>query len=146
MHLGKSFDGFLLEAHPKLRPAETPVDGFYLAGAVQFPKDIPDSVAQAGNAVAVAMELLSKDTIEIEPLNAVVDETKCIGCGLCVSVCPYGAPKIEEKEGKRIANITAVMCKGCGACASSCPKLAISMCHYDDETIKDQLKALLIPS
>jgi heterodisulfide reductase subunit A len=143
LHLSRSAEGFLLEAHPKLRPAETPVDGFYLAGAVQFPKDIPDSVAQAGNAVAVAMELLSRDEIEIEPLNAAVNELKCIGCGLCESICPYGAPRVEQKEGKRVATITAVMCKGCGACASSCPEQAIAMNHYTDEAIRAQIDALL---
>jgi heterodisulfide reductase subunit A len=146
MHISRSAEGFLLEAHPKLRPAETPVDGLYLAGAVQFPKDIPDSVAQAGNAVAVAMELLSRDSIEIEPLNAIVDESKCIGCGLCESICPYGAPRVEQKEGKRLAVITAVMCKGCGACASSCPEKAITMSHYTDEAIQAQINALLAPT
>ena len=39
-------DGFFLEAHPKLRPLETVLDGVYLAGACQGPKDIAASMAR----------------------------------------------------------------------------------------------------
>ncbi len=143
MHLSRSSDGFLMEAHPKLRPAETPIDGIYLAGTVQFPKDIPDSVAQAGNAAAVAMGLLSKDVIEITPLNPVIDKSLCVGCGLCEINCPYGAIRLIQTEEGRKAEVTAVACKGCGVCGASCPEKAITMKHFSDYQMDVMLDALL---
>jgi heterodisulfide reductase subunit A len=53
--LSLSDDGFLQEAHPKLRPVDTGIDGILLAGCCQSPKDIPDTVAQAKAAAAAAM-------------------------------------------------------------------------------------------
>jgi len=143
LRLSRSADGFLLEAHPKLRPAETTMDGVYLAGCAQFPKDIPDTVAQAGNAAAVAAGLLSRDVIEIVPLNAVVNADNCIGCGLCESLCPYGAIRLEKTAQGPKAGVTETLCKGCGVCAASCPERAIAIQHYADEQIIAQIQALL---
>ena len=137
-----SSDGFLMEAHPKLRPAETAIDGIVLAGCAQFPKDIPDTVAQAGNAAVVAAGIVSKDTIEIPPLNAEVNLVECTGCGLCEESCPYGAIRLVETEEGPKAEVAAVACHGCGVCAASCPEKAIDMRHFSDEQILAQVKAL----
>ena len=51
-------DGFFQEAHPKLRPVDTSVDGIFLAGCCQGPKDIPDTVAHAKAAAASALGVL----------------------------------------------------------------------------------------
>ena len=40
-------DGFLLESHPQVGTVDSPTPGIFLAGAVQGPKDIPTTVAQA---------------------------------------------------------------------------------------------------
>jgi heterodisulfide reductase subunit A len=61
--------GFIVEAHPKLRPVETTVPGIYLAGTAQGPKDIPDSVAQASGAAAKVLTLFSKDEVILEKLE-----------------------------------------------------------------------------
>ena len=133
-------NGFFMEAHPKLRPVDTAMDGIFLAGACQGLKDIPYSVSQGSAAAARAATILTKDEVESEAITAVVDESKCIGCGLCVEICPFGAPVLEARK----ARIREVMCKGCGTCAASCPRGAISMRHFKDEQIMAQLKALLM--
>ena len=133
-------NGFFMEAHPKLRPVDTAMDGIFLAGACQGLKDIPYSVSQGSAAAARAATILFKDEVESEAITAVVDPGKCIGCGLCAELCPYGAPVIEGRK----ARIVEVLCKGCGTCAASCPRNAITMRHFTDEQIMAQIDALLL--
>lgn len=143
MNLSRSADGFLLEGHPKLRPCETSIDGIFLAGCVQFPKDIPDSVAQAGNAAAAAAVTCSRDKIEMDPLGPIIDEDLCIGCRLCEMLCPYGAIKVEKTDKGFKARSIEVACKGCGVCGASCSARAITMKHYSNDQILAQTRALL---
>jgi heterodisulfide reductase subunit A len=56
--LERSPDGFFQERHPKLRPVDTLLDGVFLAGCCQGPKDIPDTVAQAKAAASSALRTL----------------------------------------------------------------------------------------
>ncbi len=145
LRIPRSPDGFFLEAHPKLRPLETPTRGIFLAGACQSPKDIPDTVAQASGAAMRAAALLATGEVEIEPLIAVVDEDLCSGCKICKSVCPYQAVEIEAKtvdgKEKNVAKVLEAVCQGCGACSVACPTRAIDMQHYRQEQILAQVKA-----
>ncbi|HIE27522.1 TPA: 4Fe-4S dicluster domain-containing protein [Candidatus Poribacteria bacterium] len=49
---------------------------------------------------------------------------KCIGCGMCVTVCPHSVFVINDRKA-RILNHNA--CMECGACAQNCPSDAISV-------------------
>jgi len=133
--VSRSPDGFFLEKHPKLAPVETATEGIYIAGACQSPKDIPDSVAQAGGAAAAALSLLDQGTIELDPSVAVVNPGHCSGCGLCVDACPYEA--IELTEG--IASVNTYLCKGCGTCAATCCDKAITLIHFNDQEIVNEM-------
>ena len=139
----QSADKFFLEAHPKLRPVDTFTDGIFIAGCCQSPKDIPDTVAQASAAASRVCSILSKEYVEVEPITAEVDETLCTGCGICESVCPYGAVEVVDTEEGRRARVTGVKCKGCGTCGSSCIKKAIKMHHFTDEQLIAQERAVL---
>ncbi|DAC73246.1 MAG TPA: disulfide reductase [Thermoplasmata archaeon] len=122
LHLTLSGDGFFLEAHPKLRPVDTFVNGIFIAGCCQAPKDIQDTVAQASAAASRAATILSQEELEIDPLIAMVDEDVCTGCGICVEVCPYEARTLNER--KRIAEVNDALCAGCGGCIAACPSNA----------------------
>jgi heterodisulfide reductase subunit A len=63
--LSCSPDGFFQEIHPKLHPVETGVEGIYLAGCCQGPKDVPDAVAQGKAAASSAIVVLSKMRREV---------------------------------------------------------------------------------
>jgi len=145
LRIPRSPDGFFLEAHPKLRPLETPTKGIFLAGACQSPKDIPDTVSQASGAAMRATALLATGEVEIEPLIAVVDEDLCSGCKICESVCPYQAIEMEAKtvkgEEKNVARVLEAVCQGCGACSVACPTRAVDMQHFRREQILAQVKA-----
>jgi len=149
-HASRSADGFLLEAHPKLRPLESVMAGVFLAGACQGPKDIPDAVAQASGAAAKAIDLLASGEIELEPLKAVVDKDLCSGCRLCESVCPFVAIEMKKETVEGVerlrADVIEAMCQGCGLCVSTCPTNAIKMRHYTDEQVIAQVQAACVES
>jgi len=130
---------FASEVHPKLRPVETPTPGVLIAGTVQGPKDIPETIAQAASAAAKATELLLRGFIEKEPIIAEVDKEKCNGCRICVATCPYGA--IEIVEGKAVVN--EAICEGCGACEAACPVGAIHLRNYREDQLLDVVKSVL---
>ncbi len=137
----RSKDGFFLEKHPKLAPVETASQGIFLAGACQGPKDIPDSVAQAGGAAAGALSLLDQGTITLDPSVAQVLSARCAGCGQCIQSCPYGA--IEMSQGAAVVN--SFLCKGCGTCAAACPNKAMSLIHFDDQQVVNEIIGALAP-
>ncbi len=141
LKLPRSADGFFLEAHPKLRPVDTAVDGVFLAGCCQAPKDIPDTVAQAKAAAASALIPLMRGVVPMEAATAVVDPELCAGCGMCVEVCPFGAPALDPFWG--VSRVNAVLCKGCGACAVTCPSKAIRLQHFTPDQILAQVEALV---
>jgi heterodisulfide reductase subunit A len=135
--------GFYTEAHAKLAPVETATGGIFLAGACQFPRDIPDSVASGSASAAKVIALLSHDELEIEPLVAKVDQLRCNGCFDCKSVCPYGA--IEEeitRDKRRVAKVITSLCHGCGNCATACRSAVIDLEGFTDEQVFVQMEAL----
>jgi len=145
LHISRGSDGFLLEAHPKLRPLESAMSGIFLAGTCQGPKDIPDTVAQASGAAAKAVNLLASGELELEPLKGVVSEELCSGCRICESLCPYSAIVMKAKDAAGFGNLKAeiveVLCQGCGLCEAACPSKAIKIHHHTDEQYLDQVRA-----
>lgn len=135
-------DTFFLERHPKLAPASTFSDGIFLAGACQSPKDIPDTVAQAGAAASEALALSDKGTFELEPITAEIDEELCAGCQLCVSLCPFTAITYNKEKG--VSEINDALCKGCGTCVSACPCGASQQKHFRDEQIFAEIEGIFI--
>jgi heterodisulfide reductase subunit A len=136
-----STEGWFLERHPKLAPVNTFTDGIYIAGACQGPKDIPDTVAQAGAAAAEALALIKAGSIELEPNTAYVMDTECSGCKTCIPMCPYTA--ISRDDAKKVAVINEALCKGCGTCVAACPSGAIKQNLFDDDEITSELEAIL---
>ncbi|MDY6307627.1 MAG: CoB--CoM heterodisulfide reductase iron-sulfur subunit A family protein [Oribacterium sp.] len=141
------------EAHPKLRPVESPTAGVFLSGVCQGPKDIPETVAQAGAAASKAIGLLSKDHLEGNPCVAHSDENMCTGCSQCADVCPYGAITYVDKEFKqrdrsikvrRVAQVNPAVCQGCGACTVTCPSGAMDLNGFSNKEIMAEVDALCL--
>lgn len=143
LHVTRDVNGFFLEAHPKLRPVDSNTDGIFLAGACQAPRDIPDTVTHASAAASQALGLLSRDYVEVVPTIAQVKELDCVGCSLCVEVCPYGAPSLVMKRGRMVSEINEALCKGCGLCVAGCRGKAITLRGFNDTQLLTQLETLL---
>ncbi len=129
LRISADSNGFLSEAHPKLRPVETLTAGVFLAGCSQGPKDIPESVAQGGAAAAKVMQLFSQEMLLQSPTVAVVDAEICSGCGACIETCPYGARSLSRV--RPVAVVNPALCQACGACAVICPNKATEVVNWD---------------
>jgi len=138
---GCSGNGFFLERHPKLEPVSTVTDGIFIAGCCQYPKDIPDTVAQAGAAAACALALVDNPTVKVEPTVSYIDPEKCCGCHICVSVCPHTA--IQFNEEKKVAEVITAACKGCGVCVAACGSNVPQQAGYLDNQIFAEIEGAM---
>ena len=142
---------FFTEAHPKLRPVESPTAGVFLSGACQGPKDIPETVSQAGAAASKVIGLLAKDKLTGNPCVAHSDEMMCNGCSTCERVCPYGAISYIDKEFRmpdrttkirRVASVNEAVCQGCGACTVACMSGAMDLKGFLNKQIVAEVDAI----
>ena len=143
-------NNFLTESHAKLRPVESPTAGIFLSGVCQGPKDIPETVAQAGAAAVKVVGLLAKDHLVTNPCVAKSDTLLCNGCSSCEKVCPYGAISYEEqevndhgiRETRRVAVVNSALCQGCGACTVACPSGAMDLQGFSNRQILAEVDAI----
>ncbi len=142
---------FFSEAHPKLRPVESPTAGVFLSGTCQGPKDIPETVSQAGAAASKVIGLLCKNKLTGNPCVAHSDELMCNGCSTCARVCPYGAITYEDKEFRmpdrttkirRVASVNEAVCQGCGACTVACMSGAMDLKGFTNKQIMAEVDAI----
>jgi len=141
--LSTTSDGFIMESHPKLKPVDAPTKGIFIAGCVESPKDVKDSVTQAGAAAARASILLNAGKTKIEAITSSIIPEKCNFCGICATVCPYNAIIPADRKAQKAPVVIQAACAGCGACASECATDAIVMRHFRDEQILAQIDAIL---
>jgi heterodisulfide reductase subunit A len=132
-------DKFYNEIHPKLRPVETVIDGVFLGGCCQGPRNVQESVSSALAASAKIHAVIRKGSIELEPVVARVNEDSCTWCGKCEEVCEYDAIFKMERNGKVVASVNEAVCKGCGICAPVCPADAIDIARYTNNEIESMI-------
>lgn len=134
--------GFLAEPHTRLRPGAFPPAGVFVAGSVHWPASVIECQSQAHSAASRAAAVLEQDSVERDPIVAVVDELTCRGCGRCEEVCVHGAPLLSEQDdGMRVTAIDAMLCKGCGVCVSVCPSSALSLEHLTPQQLTAMVRA-----
>jgi heterodisulfide reductase subunit A len=124
-------DGFFMEANPKSAPLDSVDRGKFFCGLGHSPNFIEDSISQGNAAAARAATILSKEAVEEKAYLAYVIKRLCCGCGLCVTVCPYGARVLNEEEGK--AEVVGGLCQGCGSCVVACRNAASQQRNFEKE-------------
>jgi heterodisulfide reductase subunit A-like polyferredoxin len=132
-------DKFFLEAHAKLRPVECATDGVFLCGVAHYPKPLEESIAQAQGAASRAITLLAQKTLQVSGQVAGVNPAKCSACGVCVEICPFGAPGFNDRG---LSQINLALCKGCGLCVASCRSGAIDLKGFEDKQIFAMIEEL----
>jgi heterodisulfide reductase subunit A len=143
-------DGWLNEAHPKLRPVETQTAGVFLCGVAQGPKDIPDTVAQASAAASKVIGLLNKDELAANPMISAVDAAKCSGCAFCEKICAVKAITMVDvpsmyngkRVTRRVAQVNSGLCTGCGGCTAACRTGCIDLLGFTNKQILEEVDAL----
>lgn len=136
-------DHFFMEAHVKLRPVDFSAEGIFLAGLAHSPKRMDETIAQAKAAAERACSIICSDEYISEANIAHVDMDICAGCGVCVDVCPYGAPGLMVRGGRQVCHVNTALCKGCGSCASVCPSGAMEQLGFkEDQTMEMVMQAM----
>ncbi len=137
-----SADGWYIEKHPKLDPVATMTEGVFIAGCVQGPKDIPNSVVQGAAAAARVQGRIQQKEIALEPVRASINEHRCSGCRICNNLCPFNA--ILFHDDRMVSEVNPALCQGCGTCVAACPAGAISGTVFSNEQILAQIQGLLM--
>jgi len=138
LNVGLTEDMFVKEKHPKIKPVNTDVEGIYVCGTAQGPKDITDSVSQANAAASKVSEMMNGG-LEIEPIIAEIDQSKCTMCGKCIDDCKYKAIYMYDER----VSVDPIACTGCGMCVSSCEDGAIEIMGQTDSQIFAMISGML---
>jgi heterodisulfide reductase subunit A len=139
LNIGLDDSGFFAEAHEKLDPVATGIDGIYIAGCSSGPRSIRDSVVQAeACAGRILSSLVPGRTIEPEIRVSHILSSLCTGCQTCLEVCCYGA--ISYDAIKEISFINEAICRGCGNCVAACPSNAITLYHFTYKQIYQEIE------
>jgi heterodisulfide reductase subunit A len=134
-------DGWMVEAHQKLRPVDVATDGVFLCGMAHYPKPIDESIAQARAAAARAATVLALKTIAVGGVVSVIDPKRCSGCAQCVEVCPFGAITMATDDAS--VEVNPALCKGCGACAAACPSEVPQLMGFTHHQLYAQIRSAM---
>jgi heterodisulfide reductase subunit A len=103
------------------KPFELATNGVFAAGLAHSPRPFEGVLLTARDAAGRALVMLGKK--KMPPPNAVfvagVKDSLCMGCGVCVDVCPYEARIVDYR--KKVAVVRPFLCDSCGTCVAACP-------------------------
>jgi len=135
--IGEPFASFVAEHHPEKSRWITPQEAVDVLRAERdrghvhhaFFKDAMlhrfYAICNCCPCCCGAMQAFGNGTPMLAPSGYVstVDKERCVGCGACVEVCPFGA--LSMKDG--VLAIDGDACMGCGVCVAKCPQEALSL-------------------
>lgn len=136
-----SDDGFLKEASAKFRPVDTLKDGVFVCGLCHSPHNIAETITQALAAGIQAVSLLRAGKLRSRTMVSEVNERWCVGCGICVTSCPYNARLIDEE--KNIAKVVEALCRGCGVCTVICPSESSRLIGYKRKGLMEMIDEII---
>lgn len=127
-----------------MKPFELQSKGIFPVGLAHSPRSYQESLLTAKDAVGKILTFITKK--QLPPPNAMflsgVIESKCTGCGICVTVCPYYARYIDQES--KVAKVISYLCDSCGACQVACPSEAAYLRDLKADGTLPSIDALLI--
>ncbi|MCK5761045.1 MAG: CoB--CoM heterodisulfide reductase iron-sulfur subunit A family protein, partial [Candidatus Delongbacteria bacterium] len=134
--------GFFQEAHMKINPVSTNIDGVFAVGSAHAPGSIVDALVQAKAAGGkILTQLIPGQKIVPEVKVSEILEAYCTGCQTCLQVCKYDAIYFDEE--KCISVVNEAICRGCGNCIGSCPSGSIRSKHFTNPQLYQEVKEAL---
>ncbi len=131
-------DGFFKEVDTKFRPVDTVIDGVFVCGRANAPRNLDEEIVMAQAAAQRAANVLSRPELSSGAVVSEVNARRCSGCQICVTTCPFKARSMDDDQ--RIAVVEEALCQACGSCVAACPNSAARLRGYQD---KQMLSAIL---
>ncbi len=120
---------FLEVKQEKVRPEQVGREPLYLAGSARYPCDLHEALRQGRRAATQTAEIVEKDKrgeLFAPRMVCTVDQSLCIGCGLCKEICHCGGiTPVEGLGGGIPRTVDPMVCTGGGTCAAACPYHAL---------------------
>ncbi|MFH1489188.1 MAG: hydrogenase iron-sulfur subunit, partial [Pseudomonadota bacterium] len=140
-------EGEFLERNPQMvRPEQVGLDEKFLAGSARQPCDLREALRQGRRAARKTAEIagLAADGELYAPrMVCTVNQSKCLGCGLCKEVCDCGGISPVDGPGGGIPRVVDPMaCTGGGTCAAACPYQALILQNNSTEQREARVSAL----
>jgi heterodisulfide reductase subunit A-like polyferredoxin/coenzyme F420-reducing hydrogenase delta subunit len=129
---------FIQENNVHRFPVQSNREGIFVVGGSRDVASLPDTCVDVGNLVLEVSRFLNNGVRSVPEHMGIVDREKCCFCLTCYRCCPHGAITWEDKP-----VISSMACQGCGICASECPQDAIQIVSFEDDSIKQAIKAHL---
>jgi heterodisulfide reductase subunit A len=146
LHIPLDVDGFLGEYNYRWDILDR--RGISIAGAAQGPRNLKHALRDANRAAAEIAQVLNIGA-KLKEVHSVIDPTRCAGCGICESLCPYDAismEKIEDfemEEIRQISNVNVSLCQACGACSMACPSNVPILSHFTADQLIAEIEAVM---
>lgn len=139
LNLSQDENGFIKERHSKLKPVDCSFDGIFVCGTAQSPKDVTDSISQAGLAAIRARAFITDSPKALSNEIPVINPLLCSKCEECLD-CPFEALSLNE-NGKII--VDSLICTGCGHCTELCQNGAIQIAGFRKNQLKAEIEGVL---
>lgn len=140
-------EGEFLERNPQMvRPEQVGVDEKFFAGSAKQPCDLRETLRQgrrAAHKVSEICNLAKKGKLYAPRMVCTVDESRCLGCGLCKDICDCGGISPVEGFGGGVPRVVDPMvCTGGGTCAAACPYQALILQNNTTEQREARISTL----
>jgi len=139
LNLSQDESGFIKERHSKLKPVDSSLDGIFVCGTAQSPKDITDTIAQAGLASIRGRAFITDSPKALANEIPTFNPLLCTKCEECFK-CPFNAISLNESD--RIV-VDPLVCIGCGYCTELCQNGAIQIASFTKTQLKAEIEGEL---
>ncbi len=141
LELELTADGFFKEVDTKFRPVDSVIDGVFICGRANAPRNLEEEIVQAQAAAQRAAGILSREMLESGRIVSEVNARRCSACGLCVTTCPFNARWMDDEN--KVAVVEEALCQACGACVAVCPNSAAKLRGLKDKQVFSMIDAAL---